>query len=266
VSIRKLLLPVVVATGLIAVGCAKSDGVSPVAQGFNATTLAQGGMPIKDYYYDGTLEFTPASRVYAAVLDFPQPAGENAPTGGHVHPSGFVYDLTGETFVNLDNGTHITVTPGEAVFAPPFFHHTHSNPGPGPDNWLFLGVRGEDVRDKPLPSPEGRVVINSADLPPLVAGATYMLRLQMDTLRPSGQTPTTKLGGATLLYMLDGQNTLAIQGQGSQTMMFDHANFLPTGSVYQMRNPSTTQQTQVLVMTFWLSTLPPATNVNISLP
>jgi uncharacterized RmlC-like cupin family protein len=264
---RRKLLPVgLAALSLVALSCGSKTGVSPNALGFNATTLAQGPFPIQDYTFNGKVEFTAKSLVYPAVLDFPQPAGENAPTGGHVHPPGFVYDLTGQTFVNLDDGSHITIGPGQAIFAPPYVHHTHSNPGPGPDNWLFLGVRTESVRKSPLPSPEAINVLSAGDLPPLDAGATYMLRLQMVTLRPTGQTPTTKLGGATLLYMLDGQNNLAMQGHGTSTMMFNHANFLPTGTVFQMRNPSTTEQSQVLEMTFWLKGQAPTTDVKTSLP
>lgn len=266
-SLRKLLPVGLAALSLVGLSCGSSkSGVSPDALGFNATTLAQGPFPLQDYTVKGKLEFTPKEPLYAAVIDFPQPEGENAPTGGHVHPPGFVYDLTGKTFVNLDDGSHVTIGPGQAIFAPPYVHHTHSNPGPGPDNWLFLGVRTESVRKKPLPSPEAIDVLSAPDLPPLVAGATYMLRLQMVTLRPTGQTPTTKLGGAAMLYMLNGQNDLAVEGHGTSTMMFNHANFLPAGAVYQMRNPSKTEQTQVLEMIFWQMGTPASTDVKTSLP
>lgn len=256
---------VVAVTALLAVGCGTKKA-SPTAVGFGSTVLAQGVFPNTNYTApDGASEFTPTTPMYASIIDFPQVGGETAPTGGHVHPSGFVAGLTGTTTVNLDDGSKVTIEPGQAIFAPPFVHHTHSNPGVGPDDWLFLGVRTEAVRPKALPSPEARVIINTADLPPLVPDGNYVMRLERFTIRPGGQSASVKQGGPTLLYELEGENSLHQAGAKTRTLGFDQAAFLPQGAVYQLRNPSKTDQAQVLVMTMWLQGTPASTIVDTSL-
>ncbi|MUL65250.1 hypothetical protein BOO86_12300 [Mycobacterium sp. CBMA 234] len=236
-------------TAFLTAGCSTTAG-TPTAPGFESTTLADGVFANVEYGDPGHPDYTPTTPLYASIVDFPQAAGENAPTGGHVHPSGFVYGISGTTQVNLDDGTHLTVGPGDALFAPPFVHHSHSNPGTDPNNWLFLGVRPEAARTKPLPSPTAQVVINTDDLPPLAAGGNYEMRLDKFTLRPSGQSPEVKQGGPTLIYVLDGSDSLH-QIAATTTLSADHAGFLPEGSVYQLHNASTTDESHVLVMTMW---------------
>jgi quercetin dioxygenase-like cupin family protein len=150
-SVRALSL-VAVATALVAVGCGTKAG-GPTAEGFDSATMAQGVFANIQYTDPGTPDYTPTTPLYLSILDFPQAPGENAPTGGHAHPSGFVYGLTGTTHVNVDDGTQLPVGPGQALFAPPFVHHTHSNPGNDPNGWLFIGLRTDAARTKPLPSP-----------------------------------------------------------------------------------------------------------------
>ena len=262
---RRYVAPLAVVTALVAAGCGKT-GPSPVAQGFDSVTMAAGDFPITNYSFGGNVVFTPATPVYTSIVDFPQPFGEKAPLpSGHVHPPGFVVGLSGITQVDLDDGTHVTINAGHAIFAGPFGHHFHENPGPGPDDWLFLGPRTEAVRGT-VPSPSAHEVFDSPTLPPLVAGATYKLRLEMFTIRPGGRSASVKQGGATLIYELDGANSLHQLNQPTQELGFGHAAFLPTGTIYQLRNSSKTSQSEMLVMTFWADNQAASTLVDNSLP
>ena len=259
-SVRAVAAAAAVAA-LVLGGCSTTAG-NPVAPGFDATTLADGVFANVEYGDRGHPDFTPTTPLYASVVDFPQAAGENAPSGGHVHPSGFVYVIAGATQVNLDDGTHLSVQPGEALFAPPFVHHSHSNPGSAPNNWLFLGVRPEATRDKSLPSPTARTVINSADLPPLTVGGNYEMRLDRFTLHGGGESPKVKQAGPTLIYVLDGSDVLREAGTADTALNAGKAAFLPDGSVYQLRNTSPTDSSHALVMTMWPQGGPASTAVN----
>lgn len=262
----KLLL-VGTLTALMTLSCGSTTS-SAAAKGFSSTTMAQGDYPNTDYSFDGKVVYTASTvRMYDSVVDFPQPVGEKAPLpSGHVHPSGFVVGLTGVTQVDLDDGTHVTVTAGQAIFAPPFVHHSHENPGPGPDDWLFLGPRTEAVRNMPLPSPSAVDVFNSETLPPLTPNATYVMRLDKFTIAPGGQSATVKQGGPTMVYVLDGNDSLHRLNGATEQLGFGHAAFISQGTTYQLRNSSTTDQTHVLVMTMWLKGQPSSTIVNTSLP
>jgi mannose-6-phosphate isomerase-like protein (cupin superfamily) len=266
-SVRRLS-PVVVAVAVLAAGCATTatKQASPAAQGFDSTTLAEGVFANVRYADPGNPDYTPTTPVFASVVDFPQAPGETAPAAGHAHPSGFVYGLAGTAQVNLDDGTTIPVGPGRAVFAPPFVHHTHSNPGSEPNDWLFLGIRTESARTKPLPSPQARIIIDTADLPPLVVGGNYAMRLDRFMIRPGGQSPAVRQGGPTLLFVLKGSDSLHQMNEATKTVEVNQAGFLPEGSVYQLRNPSTSDESQVLVMTMWLQGNPANSTVDTALP
>lgn len=259
-SVRALKVTAAVAA-LVVTGCSSTGG-TPVAPAFDTTTLADGVFANVEYADPGHPDYTPTTPLYASVVDFPQAAGENAPAGGHAHPSGFVYVISGTTQVNLDDGTHLSVQPGEALFAPPFVHHSHSNPGNTPNDWLFLGVRPAATRDKPLPSPTARTVINSADLPPLNAGGQYEMRLDKFTLHGAGQSPEVKQTGPTLIYVLDGSDVLHQPGGTDTAVTAGRAGYLPGGSVYQLRNAATTETSHALVMTMWPQGSPANTPVN----
>jgi hypothetical protein len=242
---------------LVAAGCGKSS-TSQGAIGFLRTEKASGAFP--------NLPSTPE---FLATIDFPQPVGENAPTGGHMHPPGFVIGLTGDARVDVPGppATTIDVFPGQVLFAPPFVHHSHSNPGPGPNDWLFMGPRAEDVRNMPLPSPEAQLIFNSADLTGMVAGANYMLSLDQDTIRPGGQSGIQKQGGPTEIYALEGNmiiNEVGEAGQAPIVLTWGHAMFLPMGAIWQVVNPfkGSDGQSQLLVMTQWRQGQPSDTPVN----
>jgi uncharacterized RmlC-like cupin family protein len=227
--------------------------------------MAQGVFANIEYPNPGNADYTPTTPLYASILDFPQAPREDAPAGGHAHPSGFVYGLTGMTMVNLDDGTHLSVGPGQAIFAPPFVHHSHSNPGNDPNDWVFIGLRPEAARTKPLPSPEARVIINTADIPPLVVGGKYAMRLDKFTIRPGGRSPVAKQGGPTLVYVIEGSDSLHQMNATTQTLGVNQASFLPQDSVYQLRNPSKTDESQALIMTMWLQNTPANTIVDTAL-
>lgn len=262
-SVRTVSL-VGLAAAVVATGCGTS-GPGPGAQGFDSATVAHGVFANIRYTDPGDPDYIPGTPLYLSIIDFPQVAGENAPTGGHAHPSGFVYGLTGSTLVNVDDGSHLTVRPGEALFAPPFVHHSHSNPGSQPNDWLFLGMRAESARTKPLPSPTARVVIDSADIPALVVGANYEMRLDRVTVRPGGQSPVLKLGGPTLVYILEGSESVHRKNDTTTTLRMGQGGYLPQDSVYQLRNLSTNDESQVLVMTMWLQGRPANTAVDTAL-
>lgn len=262
----RILFVVTTATAIMAAtSCgSSSNGDTAAARGFLRTTAAQGAYPNTTYMNpEGKVVYLPTTPMYMSIVDFPQPLGEKAPLpSGHVHPSGFVYSLTGVTQVDEDNGGHITINPGEAIFAPPFVHHSHENPGPGPDDWLFLGPRTTAVRNQPLPSPSAHVVLNAPELPPLVPEATYIMRLDQITLRPGGQSAVTKQGGPTLVYILDGHMSLHQHSGSPEDLQFGKATFLPEGTVFQLHNPDGKSQSQALVMTMWLQGHPSDTPVS----
>jgi quercetin dioxygenase-like cupin family protein len=249
------------ATALVAAGCRYTAG-TPIAPGFETSTLADGVFANVEYADPGHPDFTPTTPLYASVVDFPQAAGENAPSGGHAHPSGFVYVISGTTQVNLDDGSHLSVQLGEAIFAPPFVHHSHSNPGTEPNNWLFFGVRPESTRDKPLPSPTARTVINSATLPPLAVGGNYEMRLDKFAFHGDAESPKVKQSGPTLIYVLDGSDVLRRPGTADTTLDAGQAGFLAGDAVYQLHDASATETSHVLVMTMWPQGSPANTAVN----
>lgn len=238
----------------IGTGCSSSNAKSPSANAFLRTTVAEGPWPN-----------LPATPLYMSVLDFPQPAGEKAPAGGHTHPPGFVFGLTGLARVELDDGSHVDIPPGHAIFAPPFVHHDHTDPGPGPDDWLFLGPRTEAVRNNPLPSPEAQDFFNSDTITGLVTGKDYMLKLDEVTIRPGGQSPTEREGGPTLVYVLEGQVSLHQPQKSPQILKWGQTTFLADGGVSQLRNDSLTDQAKLLVMTMWQQGQPSSTPVDSAL-
>ncbi|MGI9080089.1 MAG: cupin domain-containing protein [Acidimicrobiales bacterium] len=248
---RNVVLVAVVAV-LTAAGCGSSSS-STAAKSFLRTQLAEG--PYAN---------VPATAVpmYEAVVDFPQPAGEEAPSAaGHSHPPGFLFGLTGVTRVNEDGDKHVDVGPGDALFAPAFVHHFHSNPGPGPNDWLFMGVRPESVREQPLPSPGAKVIVNSDDLPGLTAGSNYTMRLDELTVRPGGQSAAVKQTGPTVIYVLDGEVQMHQQSQSPHALEFGKTALLPAGAVYQVQNPFK-GQAKLLVMTIWPQGQPADTPVS----
>jgi len=239
-STRKALV-VTAMVALIAAGCGSSSS-SAGAKGFLRTQLAQGA------YTDVPATAAP---MYEAVIDFPQPVGEEAPSAaGHQHPPGFLYGLTGVTRVNEDGDKHVDIGPGDTLFAPAFVHHFHSNPGPGPNDWLAFLVRPESVRTQPLPSPGGKVIVNSDDIPGLDAGRSYMMRLDQLTIRPGGRSAAVKQGGPTVVYVLEGQVQFHQQSQSPHVLEPGKTALLPQGAVYQVENPFK-GQAQLLVMTVW---------------
>jgi quercetin dioxygenase-like cupin family protein len=241
------------AGALVVSGCSSKSN-SPAAKSFLRTTLASGPWPN-----------LPSTPLYLAVMDFPQPNGEAAPTGGHMHPPGFVFGLTGIARVLPDGGGHIDVGPGQAIFAPPFVHHQHSNPGPGPDNWLFFGPRTETVRNMPLPSPEAISLLAGPTLTGLQVGQSYMLQLDQLTIRPGGQSPVQRQNGPTIVYVLDGQVSMHTPHAGPQQLKWGATTILNDGDISQLRNDSPSDQAQVMVMTMWIQGQQPDTPVNSSL-
>lgn len=123
-SVRALNVTAAV-TALVVTGCSSTGG-TPVAPAFETTTLADGVFANVEYADPGHPDYTPTTPLYASVVDFPQAAGENAPAGGHAHPSGFVYVISGTTQVNLDGsdvlhqsgGTDTAITAGRAGYLP----------------------------------------------------------------------------------------------------------------------------------------------------
>ncbi|MEN3313915.1 MAG: hypothetical protein V7605_149 [Acidimicrobiaceae bacterium] len=241
-SRRTRIAPLVAIVGILAAAACGSSSSSAGAKSFLRTQLAEGR------YADVPATAAP---MYEAVIDFPQPVGEEAPSAaGHTHPPGFLYGLTGVTRVNEDGGKHVDVGPGDTLFAPAFVHHFHSNPGPGPNDWLAFLVRPESVREQPLPSPGAKVIVNSDDIPGLTAGATYLMRLDELTIRPGGQSAAVKQGGPTVVYVLDGQVQFHQQSQSPRVLEWGKTALLPDGAVYQVQNPFK-GQAKLLVMTVW---------------
>ncbi|HEX4588216.1 MAG TPA: hypothetical protein VH185_09685 [Mycobacterium sp.] len=78
------------------------------------------------------------------------------------------------------------------------------------------------------------------------------MRLDKFTIRPGGQSPVVKQGGPTLVDVLDGSDSLHELNAPTATLGVGQASFLPQDSVYQLRNPSKNDESQVLVMTMWL--------------
>jgi len=226
---------------LVAAGCGSSSSGSE-AKGFLRTKLAEG--PYADVP-------PAAAPMFEAVIDFPQPEGEEAPSAaGHQHPPGFLYGLSGVTKVNEDGGKFVDVGPGDTLFAPAFVHHFHSNPGPGPNDWLAFLVRPASVREQPLPSPGAKVIVNSDNLPGLIAGASYTMRLDELTIRPGGQSTPVKQTGPTVVYVLEGQVQFRQQSQSPHVLEPGKTALLPQGAVYQVENPFK-GQAKLLVMTIW---------------
>jgi glyoxylate utilization-related uncharacterized protein len=91
------------------------------------------------------------------------------------------------------------------------------------------------------------------------------MRLDKFTIRPGGQSPVAKQGGPTLVYVLEGSDSLHEMNATTQTLGVNQARFLPQDSVYQLRNPSKTDGSQVLIMTMWLQNTAANTIVDTAL-
>lgn len=249
---RKVVV-VAAAAALLAAGCGSSSGSSGAeAKSFLRTKMGEGSWP----------DLPPDTHLYQSIIDFPQPPGDKTPNPeGHEHPPGFVVGLTGDARKLLDAGKVLDVMPGEVMFAKPFIHHVHENPGPGANDWLFMGVRATSARDKPLPGSSAQLVFNSPDLPDFPAGSTVMLRLDRFTLRPGGQSGIMKQGGPTLVYVLDGQVQMRQQTQSPHSLEWGQTAFVPKGGVYQVQNPFK-GQAELMVLTVWQDGQPPDTPVS----
>jgi len=244
------VLVIAVAVALIAVGCGSSSS-NGEAKSFLRTKKGEGMWPNM-----------PDTVLYESILDFPQPEGEKAPSvAGHEHPPGFVVGLSGDARKQLDGGKVLDVFPGDVMFAKPFIHHYHENPGPGPNDWLAFLVRPASVRDQPLPGSTAKVVFNSDDLPKFAPGSNLMLRLDEFTVRPGGQSGVTKQSGPTLVYSLEGEVRMHQQSQSPSTLQWGKTAFVPKGGVFQVKNPFK-GQAKLLVLTVWEDGQPPDTPVS----
>ena len=195
-SRRGVRVPVLVV--LLLCGCAASGtngaGVSSRASGVSTEDLS-----------GGRLDALTSGRLFLRVIRFGQPP--HSKFGSKKHQPGFIYQVSGQQVLALTGGPQVTLTSGEA-----YFHlsvpHTHLNPGPDPNSWLFLALWPSAARGQPNVNPLAYISYDSPDFTPASAAGPFSESLQLVSMEARGHTATTERSGVQLLYVLSGAATV----------------------------------------------------------
>jgi len=173
----------------------------------NPNALASG--EVVNALAGGKLTSLPTGPLYIRVIRFVQPSGHTVTSNQHV--AGFVYVEQGTHRLQVVEQPAQDIDRGEAVFLGSVTH-THSNPAPAPNSWLFIALWQSSARAKPLLDP-GKLVFEIPDLAPdALPQGTYVQVLRRITLAPGGRTAAHRFGGVYVLFVLQGSITVRAAG------------------------------------------------------
>ena len=180
-SLRGVRVPVLVV--LLLCGCA--------ASGTNGSGTASGASAsARRTYIAGRLDALTSGRLFLRVIRFGQPP--QSTFGSKKHQPGFIYQVSGHQVLALTGGPQVTLTSGEA-----YFHlsvpHTHLNPGPDPNSWLFLALWPSAARGQPNVNPLAYNSYDGPDFTPAPAAGPFSESLQLVSME-AGAIPRRRSG------------------------------------------------------------------------
>jgi len=191
---------------LVACGSAPAPPPNPNALASGEVVKALAG---------GKLTSLPTGPLYIRVIRFVQPSGHTVRSNQHV--AGFVYVEQGTHRLQVVEQPAQEIDQGDAVFLGSVTH-THSNPGPALNSWLFIALWPSSARTQPVLDP-GKLVFQIPNLAPAaLPQGTYLQVLRRITLAPGGRTAAHRFGGVYVLFVLQGSITVRAAGSPPATV------------------------------------------------
>jgi quercetin dioxygenase-like cupin family protein len=205
----------VLAGVLVVAGCSSGRPVQPVAAvGVRTDDLA-----------GGRLDSLPTGPLFMRVQSFAQPAGSDF--GSRTHQPGFEYQIGGSQLLEINGGPTITIQAGQSYFQPSVAH-THRNPGPDANSWLFCALWPSSVRTAPQVTPSAKVAYESEDISPAgLPSGPYAENLQLVHLDTGGHTAPHRRSGLQTLFVLSGQLRVETRSGSSVLRPFDGTYLAP---------------------------------------
>ena len=179
----------------------------------------------------GRVDTLPTGSEFARVQVFVQEPGSQFPS--RTHQPGFDYVAAGVQRLQLVDGERFDIDAGTAVFQRSIAH-SHINPGTVPNRWYFFALVPSAVRGQPQVVATARVVFASEDVPPAALSATsYVETLRRVTLEPGGRSAARRFGGFEVVFVLDGELTVAVAGRPQAHLSADEGVLVSPNTVTQ---------------------------------
>jgi len=207
---------VAAALAVVLVACGASAPASPDA-------AARAHLLSVDELAAGRLDSLPTGDQFIRVLRFTQAAGNAFPS--RKHQPGIVYQETGEQLLTYEGEAGTTIDAGRAAYQRSV-QHAHSNSGAGPSVWYFVALWPTAQRGAPLVNATAQVAFETEDIAPLAPGS-YTETLRRITLQPGGRTAAQRVGGAQVVFVLDGVVTVHIAGHTAVRLASGDGVFVP---------------------------------------